>query len=273
MSTVLKVTHNAGFFSCCAIRLKDIINFYKENSILPIVDSSEQFNFYKNIEGDISNLFFENNNSDFNLTDMDYPEQFQDYSLIDFENINLLIDKYFKPSDIINQISEDLIIKYGINPARTIAICFRGNDKQKETNLPSHQDMIEKLTGIKNKFPDYSILVQSDEIEFYEEVIKKFPDIIFFQEIIKINKNNNLAIQYVVPPEHRLNQALLFLAITLILSKCNKLIINSGNVGLFITLYRGNCNGVYQYLNHKEYIYGDYNPHHANQTKFWYDND
>ncbi len=44
---MLKVSHNAGFFSCCSVRLREIINFYNNTHILPIVDSYELFELYK----------------------------------------------------------------------------------------------------------------------------------------------------------------------------------------------------------------------------------
>ena len=54
LKKVLKITHNAGFFSCCTIRLLEIINYFNLNKELPlIVDSSVQFEVYKNENIDI----------------------------------------------------------------------------------------------------------------------------------------------------------------------------------------------------------------------------
>lgn len=45
---MIKITHNAGFFSCCAIRLNKIVDFINLNKRLPdVVDSSQQFKLYK----------------------------------------------------------------------------------------------------------------------------------------------------------------------------------------------------------------------------------
>ena len=62
--SILKIKHNAGFFSCCSIRLIDIIHYFNENKTLPDeVDSSEQFSLYKLDQNDITSLFFKENNS------------------------------------------------------------------------------------------------------------------------------------------------------------------------------------------------------------------
>jgi hypothetical protein len=42
-----------------------------------------------------------------------------------------------------------------------------------------------------------------------------------------------------------------YLAITIIMSKCNYIICGSGNCSLWIMLYRGNANNVCQFLNDK----------------------
>ena len=69
MDNKLVVNHNGGFFSCCTIRMILIIRFLNENKIFPIVDSSNQWSFYKDQPGDITQLFF-NNIGDDELTVM-----------------------------------------------------------------------------------------------------------------------------------------------------------------------------------------------------------
>jgi len=48
---MIKIEDNAGFFSCCSIKLTEIVNFINSNKRLPDnVDSSEQFIWYKKEE-------------------------------------------------------------------------------------------------------------------------------------------------------------------------------------------------------------------------------
>jgi len=146
------------------------------------------------------------------------------------------------------QIEEHLIKKYNINLNKTIAVCYRGSDKKTETNLPTHLQMIQKVKLIKDKYPDYNILVQSDELKFYDLIKTLYPDIIFFDEIFKLTQEKNRAVQYYIPIGQKLQQAQLFLAIIQIISKSSKVITNSGNVGVWIYYYRNNPEGFYQYV-------------------------
>ena len=56
---MIKVTHNSGFFSCCSVILDNIVQFINNHHNLPIVDSSEQFKWYKIKPGDITYDYFE----------------------------------------------------------------------------------------------------------------------------------------------------------------------------------------------------------------------
>ena len=162
--------------------------------------------------------------------------------------------------------------KYSIDFDKIIAVLYRGNDKHKETNLPSHLDMIKKIDELVLKYPDHKLLIQSDEVDFYESVLQKYKNFIYFQEVMKIRKNEYSAIQYVVPSGQKTEQAIIFLSIMLIISKCSKVILNSGNIGMWTSLFRGNSIGIHQYLNQKEYIYGVYNPLHGTEKEYWIEN-
>ena len=46
---MIRTVRNAGFFSCCSIRLNKIVDYINLNRKLPTsVDSSQQFLWYKN---------------------------------------------------------------------------------------------------------------------------------------------------------------------------------------------------------------------------------
>ena len=91
-------------------------------------------------------------------------------------------------------------------------------------------------------------MIQTDEAEFCEASIGKFPNCIIIEETKKLNKTTN-AVQYTINKGERLENAQIFLAVMSIISDSSKVILNSGNVGLWICLFRNNSNNVYQYLN------------------------
>ena len=62
----LTIEHNAGFFSCCSVRLSNIISFFNDKKRLPhTIDCSQQFYCYKdNHLEDINNTFFSEREED-----------------------------------------------------------------------------------------------------------------------------------------------------------------------------------------------------------------
>jgi hypothetical protein len=272
---ILKTTWNAGFFSCCTDILRQLTKYHYENKKLPILDSSEQWELYKDdgledfsifwfglvlskTDGDISENFFKQTDSfdEFNheafSSEYNYPtkcdeDQYSDYRNINYQYIGKLIDTYFKPSEKVTEIFNNLINKYNIDLSKTISILFRGNDKRLETNLPTYDELLSKTLELLSEYPDYDILVQSDEFEFCEFMKQKLNKVIIIEETKKINRTNT-AIQYTLKKGERVIMAQTFLSVIQIIANSSHVILNSGNVGLWSCLYRKNFNGVHQYL-------------------------
>lgn len=279
---MLKVTHNAGFFSCCTIRLENILSYFNSNKCLPeIVDSSEQFDNYKP-EGnntDITNIFFKTLTQEINY-EMDIftttggeEHHISNYKNLSYDKISPFINKYFTLSNIIENKVKYFENKYNLDYNNLCVLFYRGLAKYWETNLAPYQKFIDKAEEIKNNDSGIKFLIQSDESEFFEYAKNSLNNLLIFDEIIHTSKNNADYIPDVEKKLHkneRLNHAINFLAIVKIMSKCKYVITYSGNAGYWICLFRGNANNVYQYLEQKEYIYGVknlfYNP---NKDNYW----
>jgi len=249
----LIVTHSSGFFSCCTLRLRKIIFYYNKYGIMPIVDSSQQWSTYKDVPGDITHTLFNTVNIDFDsIRHVEYStdtveDQFSDFSKINYNEVSTFIRRYFGISDHIKNIETQLLDKYNINVNNTIAVCYRGSDKRTETNVPTYEEMLERIHIIKQQNPNHSILLQTDEIEFLNTVKLRIPDIITIEETVKVTRNNR-AVQFYISMGQRLSTAMIFLAVMQILSKCDHVILNSGNVGMWVCLFRNNTQNVSQYL-------------------------
>jgi hypothetical protein len=280
----IKVTHSfrVGFFSCCSIRLYAAVRHFNLFGVLPDIDSSLQFSVYKDsgkrLE-DITNQFFntpleviipcevvnlftspehENESSahmeqvyngfteDFLRKDL----QFHDYRKINYDKIGIFVKKYFDISEAVLKLRDTFTSKYKINPAETIAIYFRGSDKRFESDLPDYSEFNAKLTQVSRQFPNHKILVQSDESAFYR-FIERNHRIISISECLKLvaSKESTDGLHHIVPDGMKTTQAQIFLAICLIISKCDKVILNSSNVSLWITFFRGNADDIHQYNN------------------------
>jgi hypothetical protein len=259
-SNVLTINHNygSGLFSCCGIRLQEIINCYNMMGVIPIVDSSRQWYKHKEANEDLTPYFFKNNNMpiELNVRYVDISEatksdpywtRLSDYSYINFNLTSKFMDKYFVLSDEIMNIANMLVTKYAIDCTNTIAVCYRGNDMVKETGIPSYGVMLDKVASVRKEYPGHRLFIQSDELDFYSAAKAVNPDMISIDEIVKINRNSNISIADHLSSGRR-SQAMLFMAIVYVISGCSHVIMNSSNVGMWICLYRNNAGNVYQYL-------------------------
>lgn len=262
---MLKITHNAGFFSCCSIRLLKIIDYYNLHKKLPtIVDSSLQFNWYKNnTNKDITFDYFENyNNIDENindekiiLSDDNREPQFTDYSKHDFNIVKKLINKYFTPSQEILNIVSEIESKYKLYYANICVLFYRGNDKNRETKICGYDQYVRYANEILTKNPNIKFLIQSDETQFINYILNLYPNNSFYfkDEIRHINKCNSTV--DIIFKNSNYDFSKKYLAITIIMSKCEHIIFGSGNCSEWIIFYRGNVNNVYQNLNNDWFIH------------------
>ena len=252
----IKMNHDAGFFSVCNINLRTILGYYSEKKQFCLIDTESQWNHYKDKSENIYGKFFSFKEDLFDVevkrfSESNDEDQFSDYGLINYDFVSPFVQKYFSPNNEVISIKEFLIGKYNLNPSKTICVCYRGNDKMKETNLPTYQDMESKLNEVVIKNPDHQVLIQSDEKEFCEYFKNKNNNFIVIDEIDKINSTPYSAIQYTIPQGNKIRNAQTFLSIMMIMSESDILITNSGNVGMWICLYRGNNKNVHQFLSPK----------------------
>lgn len=254
MSTLI-VTHSSGFFSCTSVRLISIIDYFNRNKCLPLlIDSTKQYMFYREEGYNIEELFFkdfmkmENTEGDIlytkNIEFRDY--QFEDYNLINFKECRPFIDKYFSPSISVSKCIDFIRIKYNIYDNNTCSVMYRGLDKITETNLPDYDVFINKAHKILKMFPDIRFLVQTDEIEFLEKFTLSIPNSFHIEEIPKINKNNHGNIMFC---KNKIIPTLFYNAALHVMSKSRFIICTSGNGEFWISLFRGNADGIYQYCN------------------------
>lgn len=249
----LIVAHNYGFFSCCSIKLQNIINFFNENKRLPLnVYSKKMFEWYKvNTDRDITYDYFEHYNKFENIlykSNIDYHENYQysNFGELDYPNISPFIKKYFSPSIEVQNIIFKIENKYQLDYQNICVLFYRGNDKNTETTICGYQEYIKIAKSILEKNPQIHFLIQSDETDFIYTMLKEFPNNSFYfkdeirhmkkcmDTVDKVNKNNI--------DIYSKN----YLAITIIMSKCNYIVCGSGNCSIWIMLYRGNNKNVYQ---------------------------
>ena len=247
--------HNAGFFSCCSVKLVEILRYiYYMQKEPKIVDSSKLFIMYKkNINDDIFDFFEHyNNTTNINIKDAtlsyDAWTQFTKYSEMDYKFVKSIIKKYFSPSNKINKIISDIEQKYNIKHNNTLAVYYRGTDKYKETQLSPFGEFYEQIIGLVNKNKNIKILLQSDCARFIDYITNKK-----IKNIFIIEENNtsytHKGIHYEQTSDENYYDMLNFLSTIIIMSMCKYIICSSGNCSVWMMLYRGNSKNVIQYLN------------------------
>ena len=219
-----------------------------------------RFDIWYKVDGitdDITYDYFEhydNIDVQINLT-IDYHEghQYNIYSTLDYNNITPLIHKYFTPSNKIKMRIRDIEDKYSINYDNICVLFYRGNDKNTETIICDYDEYITYANRILSQNPTIQFLVQSDETEFIECMMKAFPNNSFYfvDEIRHMSKCMDTV--DIVMKEKNADFSKYYLAITIIMSKCKYIICGSGNCSIWIMMYRGNSQNVYQNNNSQWY--------------------
>ena len=250
----LKITHSSGFFSCCSVKLDKIIEYVNANKRLPNkIDSSEQFKWYKKGDEDVTYEFFTpygeiNENIEID-DDVDYKENYQyiKFSELNYNKICPYVTKYFTPSLDVKKYIDTIENKYEIDYDNTCALFSRGNDKATEMALPPYDYYLNTANSILKENPSMKFLIQSDETEFIEFISENFPNNSFyFKDEIRHMRKTNSTVDLNLKNDI-LEFSKKYLAITNIMSRCKYVVCASGNCSIWITLYRKNSVGVFQF--------------------------
>jgi len=272
---------DSGFFSTCSIILTHIINYFNENKELPKrVVTQKMFGHYKiNKNDDIFNIcFYEKDilipyTNKITYSKTTFENQFSDYKQLNYDKICPFIEKYFNPTDAIINLKNHLLRKYqiDINSNNLCGIFYRGNDKVKETQKPSYDEIVQKAKELKLINEDIQFIVQTDEMQFLDYFLNFFPKSIHFTEIPKINSSMTTVAKTFEHSENKIIILGFYLASILIFSELKQIITTSGNGEMFICFFRGNAVNIHQYLKKNEYIYGQKNvDYDINEKRVWY---
>ena len=155
---VLKIWHAGGFFSCCSIKLDKIVEYYNQCKELPkSLNTDRLFKRYKprRQKRCITYDYFKHfDHYQINLDNLkgklDYSHnyQYKDYSTLDYQNLSKVVRKYFSPSNEIEKIIKDIQDKYQLDYDNTCVLFYRGNDKNKETQICGYQEYLSYIDKV-----------------------------------------------------------------------------------------------------------------------------
>jgi len=243
---VLNLIHDEGFFSNCSVTLRALFSSVKFNEKI-IVNWPTQ-DKYRNEDQKGKNLFNEYFEESKDFIPMQFYannswfENLAGYKDLDFEKITPFIMNYFNPSNSVQKKIQALIKKYSIIPELTIALYYRCKDKCTELNPVDIDLYIRIVNKLLEENSDLRVLVQTDSYFIRDRCLREFKERAFFIEELPVTDTNK-GMHKMSPQERGISNFELgenFLATVIIMSQCSKVITSTGNVGLWIYLYRGN---------------------------------
>lgn len=246
---------DSGFFSCCTTKLCDITDYIDRYKKLPkLVDSSNQFSLYKRGRSyqDVTYDYFEhyeNIDLDFKYFEpfnVNHRIQYKNYQSINYELLSPIVKKYFTPSI---QVKEELsILKKDIDFQKTCVLFYRGNDKALEVELCKYEDFLFYANKVLDKDSDVQFFLQSDETEFFDFFTSHFPNNSFyFKDKIRHMPKQFSCTERKLSKRDNYLYSKYYLAITYFMSQCKYVVCQNGNTSLWVALYRGNSDGVFEF--------------------------
>lgn len=233
-------TGGGGVTSCLSMRLYHAIKWFEDNGEFPDeIDSSQQFSIYRDKpEQDVSEIILSNYhkpNEDL-YTSFDPGHQFAFYDNLEIGKLSALVNAINPVSSLVGDRSHNMMQRL---EGRT-AVLYRGNDKALDIPRCHYQGFV----NMANESESERFLVQTDENNFYDFFKERFPDTICFEEVPRIDKDPDA---YVMPKVgQRVDFCINFLAALRAIAQASKLIMNTGNTGMYCMFFRGHVNNVWQ---------------------------
>jgi hypothetical protein len=249
--------HQSGFFSTCSVTLWQIAEVLERTGELPRrIDFSRAFRWFRNAAqtrdaSDMYPLFFSPGAVDATrgLTWLPRVRYHGLYCWIEYRRFGLIMRRYFQPSEKARAFQTQWIARYDINLARTIAVVYRGTDKSTELTLASPQAYVEEARKILERHPDFRILIQTDELAVRDLFVEDFGSRCFFIEDLPVSRYGVVV--------HELDDATLqrdrgefgvmLVAVTELLSRAAFVVNHTGNLALWVCLWRGHSRGLVQF--------------------------
>ena len=174
------------------------------------------------------------------------PDHHGIYELLPYGSLNLIMQRYFQPSARVQSTAEKLLEKYAIDINQLVSICYRGTDKGTEVRLADPEEYIAAAKSIVK--PGMKVLIQTDQLQVREQMLKSIPGSFYFEEM-PVTSGTKVIHQLATEDlgQSRMQFSDHLLAVSWILSQSQTLVTHSGNMALWICLFRGHNRGIIQF--------------------------
>jgi hypothetical protein len=252
----LFVHHSSGFFSNCCVTLWNLREIQLAGEPLPLrIDYSGSFEFFRNAEQqaqrtDLYPLFFRPAvERAVPAVRLPFVEHHGQYAFLDYRRINPVIQRYFKPSAHALDIQARLKLRYRIDPARTLAVVYRGTDKKVELLQATPEAYLRLARRLLMQNPGYRLWIQTDERAVRDLFCEAFGERCFYLREMPVSSDGRVVHeqddQALSMPRSEFGVQLV--AVTHLLAQCDLVINHTGNMALWLCLFRGHGRGVWQF--------------------------
>jgi hypothetical protein len=234
MKLELEVAHPGGLTSCLSVILHNVVEYKDRTGYYPKrVNASRSFQTCKDFRDQNLHRILLAKSVKYQgaFVTFYHDDQFSRYKYLPLGELKELAKCYCWPSSTVGDTSYNIRQVIG---RRTVVI-YRGNDKEKEINRTPYEVMLEAAKEAGGPY-----VVQTDELEFFEAFIDRFPNTIAMPGSKMIRRDPGK----VVTGDSLF--AIRFLAALYAASQAPRIVTTTGNTGLWPMIWRGSVEGVWQ---------------------------
>jgi len=241
----------------CTVSLWNLADLQDVRGIFPFrIDYSRNFLFFRNAEQrrrntDMYPLFFKPKPDA--VVDprrrLPFVPHHGVYAFLDYQRLNPIIDRFFQPSDRAVEVRADLQRRYSIDPAKTIAVVYRGTDKGTEVMLASPEAFLSKTRQLVDENPGHRVWIQTDEEDVRNLFVHELGDRCFYLNEMPVS-NNGVVVHGQNDETLNVDRGefgVLLIAVNSLLAQADIVVNHTGNMALWLCLWRGHARGVWQF--------------------------
>jgi hypothetical protein len=247
---------NAGFFSNNTVILWAICDLLRDRLPIDSIQFRFCFSAYRSPEQslyqyDLYPDYF-TQDSAIRLPDRPIARSVHQHGLyydLDFDWLNPVLQRYFSPALGIRQLVTALKAKYHFDGRRTIGVCYRGTDKGSEVRLAQPREYLKLTQRLLKRHSDCRVLIQTDQEQVRDLFLRELPEQSWFIEEMPVTSGStSLAdVSDCDRGVDRYEFGRRILATALLLAECDYLVDHTGNMGLWLALFRGHHDNLYQF--------------------------
>jgi hypothetical protein len=247
----LTIRWNYGFFSNCSVTLWALTKLHPSKSFVKVNwASQDRYRDSDQAGENLFDLYFEQNTKadTHQLLPLSPVNHHGTYADLPFERLTPYIQNYFVPSHIVQKKQKELLQKYNIDYEKTMSLWYRGTDKWTEIAPIPPKFYIDEARRLLAKHPDLRVLVQTDQEQVRDQCASYFGEQAFYFDEMPVTPSS-IPIDHISQDYMRISNfefGVTLLAVVNLIANCKYVVSHTGNVGLWIYLYRGRAEGMCQ---------------------------